>query len=123
MKNFRKSASTEDSHIYRHQSTKIMPRARTKKSHKVTAQLYSSSQEVTQTIRPSPRDSHTGSYEPSAETYTNIRIPINDSDSVAEILDLDSIPDVFKAKKKVRSSHIWLPENGIECVLMKILHT
>jgi len=36
---------------------------------------------------------------------------------VAEILDLDSIPDVFKAKKKVRSSHIWLPENRIEYVV------
>jgi len=65
-----------------------------KKSHKVMAQLHSSSREVTQTIRPSPRDSHTGSYEPSAETYTNSRIPIDDSDSVAEILDQDSIPDV-----------------------------
>ena len=57
-----------------------MPRVRTKKSHKVTAQLHSSSREVTQTIRPSPRVSHAGSYEPSAEAYTNSRIPIDDID-------------------------------------------
>jgi len=68
-------------------------------------------------IRPSPQVSHAGSSESLAEAYSNSRDPIDDSDSVAEVLDQDSIPDVFKAKKKVRSSHIWLPENGIECVV------
>jgi len=72
-------------------------------------------------IRPSPRVSHAGSYESSAEAYTNSRDPIDDSDSVAEVLDQDSIPDVFKAKKKVCSSHIWLPENGIEWLLTELI--
>jgi len=104
-------------HIYRHQSTTIMPRPRAKKSNKATAPLHSSSREVIRMIRPSPRVSHAGSSESSADAYTNSRDPIDDSDLAAEVLDQDSIPDVFKAKKKVRSSHIWLPENGIECVV------
>jgi len=31
--------------------------------------------------------------------------------------DTDSIPAVFKAKTKLRSSHIWLPENGREVLV------
>jgi len=87
--NFPKS-SAEGLHIYRHQSTTIMPRPRAKKSNKATAPLHSSSREVTRMIRPSARVSHAGSSESSAEAYTNSRDPIDDSDSVAEILDQDS---------------------------------
>jgi hypothetical protein len=52
-----------------------------------------------------------------AQAYTNARNPTSDTDSVVELRDDASIPDVFKAKKKARLSHIWLPENGIECVI------
>jgi hypothetical protein len=51
------------------------------------------------------------------QTYTNIRTPTSDTDTVVEVHDDDSIPDAFKAKKKARLSHIWLPENGIECII------
>ena len=41
----------------------------------------------------------------------------DDNDSVEELLDANSIPGIFTAKKKARSSHIWLPENGLECTV------
>jgi len=41
----------------------------------------------------------------------------DNNDSVEELLDANSIPGIFAAKKKARSSHIWLPENGLECTL------
>jgi hypothetical protein len=52
-----------------------------------------------------------------AQTYTNVRTPTSDTESVVELHDDGSIPDTFKAKKKARLSHIWLPENGVECVV------
>jgi len=67
-----------------------MPRPRAKKSNKATAPLHSNSQEVSRMIRPSARVSHAGSSESLAEAYTNSRDPIDDSDSVAEVLHLDS---------------------------------
>jgi len=36
---------------------------------------------------------------------------------VEELLDANSIPGIFTAKKKARSSHIWLPKNGLECTV------
>jgi hypothetical protein len=36
------------------------------------------------------------------------------TESVEEVLDEESIPDVFKGGKKARSSHIWQSENGEE---------
>jgi hypothetical protein len=68
-------------------------------------------------IPPPLQDSQTGLYDSPADTYTNERDPIEDSDSMAEVHDQDSIPPIFKAKKRQRSSHIWLPENGVECVV------
>jgi len=41
----------------------------------------------------------------------------NDKDSVEALEDADSIPDVFMARRKARSSHIWLPENELECTI------
>ena len=41
----------------------------------------------------------------------------DDNDSVEELLDANSIPGIFAAKKKARSSHIWLPENGLKCTV------
>ena len=41
----------------------------------------------------------------------------NDEDSVEAVEDANSIPEVFMARRKARSSHIWLPENGIECTI------
>ena len=46
------------------------------------------------------------------------RNQVSGSDSLHVSADTDSIPAVFKAKNKLRSSHIWLPENGKE-VLVK----
>ena len=46
------------------------------------------------------------------------RNQVPESDSLHVSADTDSIPAVFKAKNKLRSSHIWLPENGKE-VLVK----
>ena len=41
----------------------------------------------------------------------------NDKDSVEALEDADSIPGVFMARRKARSSHIWLPEDGLECTI------
>jgi len=41
----------------------------------------------------------------------------NDNDSVEALEDANSISEVFMARRKARSSHIWLPENGIECII------
>jgi hypothetical protein len=60
---------------------------------------------------------HTPRNEAPAQTYTNIRTPTSDTDTVVELDDDGSIPDTFKAKKRARLSHIWLPENGVECVV------
>jgi hypothetical protein len=57
---------------------------------------------------------HTPPNEVPAQTYTNVRTPTSDTDSVVELHD-GSNPDTFKAKKRARLSHIWLPENGVEC--------
>jgi hypothetical protein len=45
----------------------------------------------------------------------NVRTPTSDTDSVVEFHDDGANPDTFKAKKRARLSHIWLPENGVEC--------
>ena len=39
------------------------------------------------------------------------------NDSLHASTDTDSIPAVFKAKTKLRSSHIWLPDNGKEVLV------
>jgi hypothetical protein len=47
-----------------------------------------------------------------SDVPTNHREPYDDTESVEEVVDEDSIPDIFKSEKKTRFSHIWLPENG-----------
>lgn len=42
---------------------------------------------------------------------------VPENDSLHASADMDSIPAVFKAKTKSRSSHIWLPENGKEILV------
>jgi len=51
-----------------------------------------------------------------SDNTTNKQIEDN-NDSVEELLDANSIPGIFRAKKKARSSHIWLPENRLECIV------
>jgi hypothetical protein len=58
---------------------------------------------------------HTPRSEAPAQTYTNIRTPTSDTDTVVEPDDAGSIPVTFKAKKRARLS--CLPENGVECVI------
>ena len=82
---------------------------------------YSSSTLVHTNDTPIPIGLGIGSYASSAKTYTNRTDRYDDSDSVAEVSDQDSIPDVFKAKKRVRSSHIWLPDSRIECVIDELI--
>jgi len=55
--------------------------------------------------------------EPPAQTYTNIRSLISDTDTVADLHDGGSILNIIKAKKKAILGHIWLLENGVECVV------
>jgi len=38
----------------------------------------------------------------------------DDTESVEDVVDDESIPNAFKRRKGVRSSHISLPKNGIE---------
>jgi hypothetical protein len=52
-----------------------------------------------------------------SDVPTNHREPYDDTESVEEVVDEDSIPDIFKSEKKTRFSHIWLPENGQEYTL------
>lgn len=52
-----------------------------------------------------------------SDRYSNHREPYEDTKSVEDVHDEDSIPDVFKGRKKARSSHIWLPENGEDYTL------
>jgi hypothetical protein len=44
-----------------------------------------------------------------------------ENESLHASADTDSVPSVFKAKTKVRSSHVWLPENGKEVLVNGIL--
>ena len=55
--------------------------------------------------------------EPPAQTYTNIKTPTSDTDTVVDLHDDGSIPDIIKATKKARLGHIWLLENVVECVV------
>jgi len=48
------------------------------------------------------------------QQYTNIREVDDDTVSVEDVVDDESIPDAFKRRKRVQSSHIWLSKNGIE---------
>jgi hypothetical protein len=56
-----------------------------------------------------------------SDVPTNHREPYDDTESVEEVVDDDSIPDIFKSEKKKRFSHIWLPENGQEYTLAGIV--
>ena len=40
------------------------------------------------------------------QQYTNAREPYDDTESVEEVMDDESIPDAFKTRKRARSSHI-----------------
>ena len=61
----------------------------------------------------------TNDRETNDDTYN--RVPNDDTESVEELVDEDSIPDIFKGRKKTRFSHIWLPENGQEYILAGII--
>jgi len=49
-----------------------------------------------------------------SDHYSNHHEVNEDTESVEEVLDKESISDVFKGRKKARSSHIWQSENGEE---------
>jgi len=62
---------------------------------------------------------NTNHREPNDDTYHHI--PNDDTDSVEEVVDEDSIPDIFKGQKKTHFSYIWLPENGQEYTLVGMI--
>jgi hypothetical protein len=83
-----------------------MARPRGKKTQPQHPQHRTERQETTKS-RDKPQHDPVGS-----DRYSNHREPCEDTESVEEVFDEDSIPDIFKGRKKARSSHIWLPENG-----------
>ena len=94
-----------------------MPRPRAKKSQPSYRHSHTESHETTSTTsRDASQYDSIGS-----DVYTNHREPYDDTESVEEVDDEDSIPDIFKGRKKTRFSHIWLPENGEEYTLAGII--
>lgn len=90
--------------------THSMPRPRGKKASQYhQAHIGISSQKQTDEGLSQTRGTLVASHQ-----YTNDREPYDDTESVEEVADDESVPDAFKKRKRVRSSHIWLPENGIE---------
>ena len=48
------------------------------------------------------------------QQYMNTQEVDDDTESVEDVVDDESILNAFKRRKRARSSHIWLPKNGIE---------
>jgi len=85
-----------------------MARPRGKKSEPYRQNHCTKSQETIKSREVAPHESA------ESDHYSHHREVNEDTESMEEVLDEESIPDVFKGRKKARSSHIWQSENGEE---------
>jgi len=58
------------------------------------------------------REAFLNAFDP--QQYTIEREPCDDTETVEEVMDDESIPNAFERRKREWSRHICLPENGIE---------